>query len=90
MADTTIKLDKEVRDRLAALAADCDMSLRGFLEHLARSRSTPAERQERSDRARAALAEHFGVHTTDRDVEEADAFVQRLVQERTQRRGAAV
>lgn len=43
-------------------------------------RTTSAERRERSERARAVLAEHFGIHLTDEDIAQADEFVRNIRQ----------
>ncbi|MGW6978279.1 antitoxin MazE7 [Streptomyces sp. NPDC054932] len=51
MADTTtVEVDTDVRDRLAALAADRGLSLRAYLAELA------AAQENEAARARAALA----------------------------------
>lgn len=44
MADATIRIPADVRDRLAQLAAAEGMSLRAYLVRLADARLTPSER----------------------------------------------
>jgi hypothetical protein len=59
--DTSIKVSKQTRERLARLAAERHTTLKDLVEDLASSTPTAAELAERERRARAALAEHFGV-----------------------------
>ncbi|RDD83895.1 hypothetical protein [Streptomyces parvulus] len=63
MTDANIRIPREARDRLAAVAAAGGLSLRAFLTRLAQTLLTPAERAERAERAekaRAALHEWNG------------------------------
>src|SRR5215475_4225095 len=59
--DTSIKVSKQTRERLARLAAERHTTLKDLVEDLASSAPTAAELAERERRARAVLAEHFGV-----------------------------
>jgi antitoxin MazE7 len=59
--DTSIKVSKQTRERLARLAAERHTTLKGIVEDLAAAAPTAAELAERERRARAVLAEHFGV-----------------------------
>ena len=59
--DTSIKVSKQTRERLARLAAERHTTLKDLVEDLASSVPTAAELAERERRARAVLAEHFGV-----------------------------
>jgi hypothetical protein len=59
--DTSIKVSKQTRERLAQLAAERHTTLKDLVEDLASSAPTAAELAERERRARAVLAEHFGV-----------------------------
>lgn len=78
MADTTVRLDAAVRDRLATQAADRGMSLRQYVATLAEERTTAAERIERARHNRKALAEHFGVHLTEEDMQQGEDFVRNI------------
>lgn len=59
--DTSIKVSKQTRERLARLAAERHTTLKDIVEDLAAATPTAAELAERERRARAVLAEHFGV-----------------------------
>jgi len=59
--DTSIKVSKQTRERLARLAAERHTTLKDIVEDLAAATPTAAELAERERRARTALAEHFGV-----------------------------
>lgn len=73
MADTTIKIDQQVRDRLAIQAADRHMSLRAYMAELAQSRSTPAEREARAQHNRTVLRNWTGYDPTETEQEQLDA-----------------
>ncbi|MFD0055108.1 hypothetical protein ACFVHR_15390 [Streptomyces sp. NPDC127168] len=64
MTDANIRIPREARDRLAAIAAAEGLSLRAFLRRLAQTLLTPAERTERAEKARAALHEWNGYAPT--------------------------
>lgn len=64
MTDANIRIPREARDRLAAVAAAEGLSLRAFLTRLAQTLLTPAERTERAEKARAALHEWNGYAPT--------------------------
>ena len=59
--DTSIKVSKQTRERLARLAAERHTTLKDIVEDLAAATLTAAELAEREQRARAVLAEHFGI-----------------------------
>jgi hypothetical protein len=59
--DTSIKVSRQTRERLTRLAAERHTTLKDLVEDLASSAPTAAELAEREQRARAVLAEHFGV-----------------------------
>jgi hypothetical protein len=59
--DTSIKVSKQTRERLAQLAAERHTTLKDLVEDLATAAPTAAEFAERERRARAVLAERFGV-----------------------------
>ncbi|MEU6521403.1 hypothetical protein ABZ892_00815 [Streptomyces sp. NPDC046924] len=75
MADATIRVPAEVRDRLAVIAESRGTSIRALVQEYAESTLTEDERRERAGRARAHLAEHFGVEVTD---DESAAMGRRL------------
>jgi len=66
--DTSIKVSRQTRERLARLAAERRTTLKDVVEDLAASVPTAAEIAERERRARDVLAEHFGVQVTDSDL----------------------
>jgi len=59
--DTSIKVSKQTRERLARLAAERHTTLKDLVEDLAAAAPTAAELAERERRARAVLVERFGV-----------------------------
>ncbi|NED03873.1 hypothetical protein G3I55_19640, partial [Streptomyces sp. SID6648] len=63
-ADANIRIPRETKDRLAAVAAAEGLSLRAFLARLAQMLLTPAERAERAEKARAALHDWNGYALT--------------------------
>jgi predicted nucleic acid-binding protein len=66
--DTSIKVSKQTRERLARLAAERHTTLKEMVEELAAAMPTASELDEREQRARAVLAEHFGVQVTDAEL----------------------
>ncbi len=68
MADTTIKVDTQVRDRLAILAAERDMTMRALLKLLADATPTQAELQKRQDEAVAYIRAHLVPDFNDEDL----------------------
>ncbi|HET7014730.1 MAG TPA: hypothetical protein VFI65_12515 [Streptosporangiaceae bacterium] len=66
--DTSIKVSKQTRERLARLAAERGSTLKDVVEELAAATLTAAELAEREARARAVLAENFGVEVTDTEL----------------------
>jgi predicted DNA-binding ArsR family transcriptional regulator len=63
--DTSIKVSKQTRERLARLAAERRTTLKDLVDELAAATLTDAELAERERRARSVLEEHFGVVVTD-------------------------
>jgi hypothetical protein len=59
--DTSIKVSKQTRERLARLAAERRTTLKDIVEVLAAATPTATELAERERRARAVLAERFGI-----------------------------
>jgi septal ring factor EnvC (AmiA/AmiB activator) len=66
--DTSIKVSRQTRERLARLAAERRTTLKDLVEELAASTPTAAELAERERQARDVLAEHFGVDVTDAEL----------------------
>lgn len=66
--DTSIKVSRQTRDRLVRLAAERGSTLKDVVEELAAATFTAAELAEREARARAVLAENFGVEVTDAEL----------------------
>ena len=84
MDDTSIKVSRLTRQRLAQLAAERNSTLKDVVEELAAAALTSAELAERELRARAVLAESFGVEVT-----EADLAASARLREVIARRGSA-
>jgi hypothetical protein len=66
--DTSIKVSRQTRERLARLAAERRTTLKDVVEELAAATLTAAELAEREQRARSVLAEHFGIDVTDAEL----------------------
>ena len=66
--DTSIKVSRQTRERLVRLAAERGSTLKDVVEELAAATLTAAELAEREQRARAVLAENFGVVVTDSEL----------------------
>lgn len=69
MADTTIRVSAEVRDRLATLAREQGTTIRDLLTDLAGARLTREERDARTAAATAYIREHLVPDFGDEDVE---------------------
>ncbi|MEV6553738.1 ribbon-helix-helix protein, CopG family [Streptomyces sp. NPDC051597] len=67
--DTTIKIDSETRDRLAALAQARGTSMRALIEEFAATALTPQELKERAERTRAFLQAEFGHRLEDHEAD---------------------
>ncbi|MFI6688207.1 hypothetical protein [Streptomyces sp. NPDC050485] len=59
MADTTIKVDPAVRDRLMVLARERGMTMRDFVGELAGATPTEEELQARYEKTKAYVEKHF-------------------------------
>ncbi len=66
--DTSIKVSRQTRERLALLAAERGSTLKDVVEELAAAAPTAADLAKRELRARAVLAERFGVEVTEADL----------------------
>jgi hypothetical protein len=78
MADTTIKVDSAVRDRLAVLAAEHGVTIRDLVEELARATPTRKDLEERHSAAMAYLREHVCPDLAEDDVQAGERFWQEL------------
>lgn len=77
MSDANVRIPEEARDRLAAIAAAEGLSLRAYLARLAETLLTPAEREERAQRALAALREWNGYAPTPAEQQDLDGELDR-------------
>ncbi|WP_249416718.1 hypothetical protein [Streptomyces sp. TS71-3] len=59
MADTTIKVDPAVRDRLLELARERGMTMRDLVAQLAEATPTQEELRQRYEATKAYVEEHF-------------------------------
>ncbi|WP_447038339.1 hypothetical protein [Streptomyces sp. DSM 118878] len=59
MADTTIKVDPAVRDRLMELARERGMTMRDLVAQLADATPTKEEQRRRYEETKAYVEEHF-------------------------------
>ncbi|MEU1045828.1 hypothetical protein ABZ400_11800 [Streptomyces sp. NPDC005897] len=80
MSDVTIRVASETHDRLASVAEGEGMSLPAWLDRLAETVRTPAERAEEAERTRRVLREWSGFDPAVPDAE-ADALVARRIAE---------
>ncbi|MEU1872821.1 cytosine/adenosine deaminase-related metal-dependent hydrolase [Streptomyces sp. SAI-195] len=80
MSDVTIRVAPETHDRLASVAEAEGMSLRAWLDRLAETMRTPAERAEEAERTRRVLREWSGLDPAVWDAE-ADAILARRIAE---------
>ena len=71
MADTTIKITGEARDRLRQLAEERGVSARAYVERLIATTPTEAERAERTARAVSYVRSNLRPDLSDDDVREA-------------------
>jgi antitoxin MazE7 len=83
--DTSIKVSKQTRERLARLAAERHTTLKDLVAELTAAAPTATELAERERRARATLAEHFGVEVTEAELH-ASARLREVI---AARKGAA-
>jgi hypothetical protein len=78
MADTTIKVDSAVRDRLALLAAERGVTIRELVEELARATLTQKDLKERHAAAVAYLREHVCPDLVEDDIRTGERFWREL------------
>ncbi|MFI0905903.1 hypothetical protein ACH4TE_20565 [Streptomyces sioyaensis] len=85
MADATVRIPEEARDRLTAIAAAEGLSLRAYLARLAESPLTSAERAERAEKARMALKKWNGYAPTAAEQQDVDGELDRRLAQVTGR-----
>ncbi|MFE1951771.1 hypothetical protein ACFW9D_15015 [Streptomyces sp. NPDC059524] len=74
MADTTIKISDDIRDRLRTLAEERGLSTRAYVERVVAATPTEEERAERTARALAYVRANLRPDLTDEDVAEAQLW----------------
>lgn len=82
MADTTIKVDPAVRDRLMVLAQERGMTMRDLLGELAGATPTREELNARYEATKAYCEKTFGVKLTQEDHDQAEKAWQDLEADR--------
>ncbi|MBC9729943.1 hypothetical protein H8R17_35950 [Streptomyces sp. TRM68367] len=78
MADTTVKVDPAVRDRLMVLARERGTTMRDLIAELAGLTPTKEELRKRYEETKAYCETHFGVTLTDEDHDRAEKVWQDL------------
>ena len=78
MADTTIKVDSAVRDRLALLAAERGSTIRDLVAELAQTMPSREELAARQAAAAAYVVEHLTSGLTDEDLAAGERLWQEL------------
>ncbi|OIJ87673.1 hypothetical protein BIV24_24365 [Streptomyces colonosanans] len=78
MADTTVKVDPAVRDRLMVLARERGMTMRDLIAELAGATPTREELLKRYEETKAYCETHFGVTLTDEDHDRVERVWQDL------------
>jgi hypothetical protein len=74
VVNTTIKIDAQVRDRLAQLARERGTTIRDLVTELAAATPTQAELSARAEAATAYVREHINPQLTDADLAAAERF----------------
>lgn len=78
MADATIKVSADTRDRLAALAAARGTTIGAQVAQLVEAQPTAEQIAERVAEGRRLLREHFGMTLTDTELDEGPDLLQRV------------
>ncbi|OKI99894.1 hypothetical protein [Kitasatospora sp. CB01950] len=78
MADATIKVSPDTRDRLAALAAARGTTIGAQVALLVDQQPTAEQIAERVAEGRRMLREHFGMTLTDTDLDQGPDLLQRI------------
>ncbi|MDJ0344212.1 hypothetical protein QMK19_29275 [Streptomyces sp. H10-C2] len=79
MADTTIKIDEEVRNHLRTVADERGISVRALAERALLDLPTEADRAERAARGLAYVRAHLRPDLTDDDVTSAEQWFDAIV-----------
>ncbi|WP_327682618.1 hypothetical protein [Kitasatospora sp. NBC_00458] len=78
MADATIKVSPDTRDRLAALAASRGTTIGAQVALLVEAQPTAEQIAEQVAEGRRLLREHFGMTLTDTELDEGPNLLQRV------------
>ncbi|MFJ9776790.1 hypothetical protein ACIRVF_37095 [Kitasatospora sp. NPDC101157] len=78
MADATIKVSPDTRDRLAALAAARGTTIGAQVALLVEQQPTAEQIAERVAEGRRLLRDHFGMTLTDTELDEGPNLLQRV------------
>ncbi|MEU4118951.1 hypothetical protein AB0F71_31215 [Kitasatospora sp. NPDC028055] len=78
MADATIKVSPDTRDRLAALAAARKTTIGAQVALLVQALPTEEQIAERVTEGRRLLREHFGMTLTDTELDDGPDLLQRV------------
>ncbi|MFI9782861.1 hypothetical protein ACIHEI_05000 [Kitasatospora sp. NPDC051984] len=78
MADATIKVSPDTRDRLAALAAARGTTIGAQVALLVEQQPTVEQIAERVAEGRRLLREHFGMTLTDAELDQGPDLLQRV------------
>ncbi|WP_457028629.1 hypothetical protein [Kitasatospora sp. P5_F3] len=78
MADTTIKVSPDTRDRLAALAAARGTTIGAQVALLVEQQPTAEQIAERVTEGRRLMREHFGMTLTDSELDQGPDLLQRV------------
>ncbi|MBD0672929.1 hypothetical protein ACIQOW_31060 [Kitasatospora sp. NPDC091335] len=78
MADATIKVSPDTRDRLAALAATRGTTIGAQVALLVEQQPTAEQIAERVAEGRRLLREHFGMTLTDTELDQGPDLLQRV------------
>jgi hypothetical protein len=78
MADTTIKVTTETRDRLADLAGEQGTSIGQLVARLAEQQPTAAQIRQRVAEGRRLMRDHFAMRLTDDELDQGPDLLQRV------------
>ncbi|KOT66086.1 MULTISPECIES: hypothetical protein [Streptomyces] len=77
MPDTTVRIPREAKERLAAIAAGEGLSLRAYLARLADTLLTPRERAQQAEQVCVALHQWAGYAPSPADQQRLDEDLDR-------------
>jgi predicted transcriptional regulator len=89
MADTTIKISEELRDRLRVIADERGQTTRAVVEEFISSTRTKAEREAAVAHNIAVIREHFGIEVTEDTMAASRARLAELTAQARRQAGAA-